>query len=175
MKRFSRANLEGSFSKTENKYKEQKRRQHINFKIEIKTKKGIDTVINFLKKDIKKRLYVDKKYELDNNECHLKHLNFIFMEILLQEVLEIFKINYDTNFKNECKEKDNIKENILYVPEKSYIKDLTIISRKDIEEKYARMNNQKYIDQIAKYIYTNYKSFGFINLNFLKRKIYEFI
>lgn len=178
--RFSRANLERPIHNkntlVEKKCKRKeiiKRRRHIDFKIEIKTKLGINTVIDFLNKDIKKRLYLDKKYKLDNNECHLKHLNFIFMEILLKRVLEIFKVNYNMDSIDD--EEGDIKNKILYVPDKSYVKDLTIISRVEIDAKYERMYNQESIDEIANYIYTTYKSFGFINLNFLKRKIYEFV
>ena len=69
----------------------------------------------------------------------------------------------------------NIKDAILYVPEKTYERDLTIIKRQDILVKYQMMKNNDKLNEISNYIYLKYRSFGFINLNFLKRKIYEFI
>ena len=158
------------------KEKFKKRRQHINFKIEINKKTDITIFTDFLEKDIKKRLKIDQQYFFDNNECHLKHLNFILMEILLHRVLTIFLDNFENNSSSSSNdEKENIKDEILYTPEKSYEKDLTIIKRQDILVKYKFMKNDEKLDEISNYIYLKYKSFEFINLNFLKRKIYEFI
>lgn len=153
------------------KEKNKKRRKHINFKVQITKKPDITVYINFLKKDIQKRKYIDQKYVNDYNECHLKHLNFILMEILLLNVLKLFVIDFDEN--NESSE--SINSDILYTPEEEYKKDLKKISKQDIIEKYKFMGDTVKINKIAKDIYNKYKGFGFINLNFLKRKIYEYI
>ena len=172
MSRFSRENL---YKKTVSP-KHKDRRKHINFKIEIKKKNDIDVFIDFLEKDIAKRLKIDQKYFFDNNECHLKHLNFILMQILLHRTLVIFHDNFEKDSSSlSDDEKENIKNEILYIPDQVYKKDLTIIKREDILLRYKMMKNTDKLDEIANYIYLKYKSFGFINLNFLKRKIYEFV
>lgn len=155
--------------------KPKKRRKHINFKVQIKQKQDINIFINFLSKDIEKRLKIDKKYYNDNNECHLKHLNFIIMEMLLTKVLILYKNNFDTINKNIQETNNDVLNELLYVPEQEYKKDLTIVERKDILERYNFIKSQKNMNIIAKEIYNKYKKFGFINLNFLKRKIYEYI
>lgn len=152
-----------------------KRREHINFKIQIKNLFDITTFIEFLNLDIKKRIEIDKRYYNDNNECHLKHLNFITMEILLKQVLIKYKNNFNNFHPKSKDEDDNISNNIMYIPTEYYKKDLTVIQRKDINNKYLLISDQKRIDNIAQEIYDKYKSFGFINLNFLKRKIYEYV
>ena len=174
--RFSRENLFATNKVKKSQPKKKDRRQHINFKIEINKKADIDIFINFLVKDITKRLKIDTKYRLDYNECHLKHLNFILMEMLLLRVLEIFQRNFEIDSLSVSDDgKENIKDSILYIPDKKYKRDLTIIKKEDLELKYQFMNDQEKIQEIANYVYIKYKSFGFINLNFLKRKIYEFI
>lgn len=176
MKRFSRENLTGISSNTIKKKTTTNRRKHINFKIEITNKKDIDTFINFLDTDIQKRLKIDQKHFFDDNTCHLKHLNFILMEILLHRTLVIFYDNFEIDSSSQSTdEKENIKDDILYVPTQSYKRDLTVIKRQDILTRYQMMKNEEKLDEISKYIYLKYKSFGFINLNFLKRKIYEFL
>ena len=153
--------------------KPKKRRRHINFKIQIKSKLDIDTYIKFLHKDIRKRKIIDRKYQNDNNECHLKHLNFITMEVLLLKTLELYSKNY-TEVIEENNE-NNISGNILYTPSEEYKKDLTSIQGEDISTKYNFLHDEEELNRIAIEIFTKYKSFGFINLNFLKRKIYEYI
>jgi hypothetical protein len=153
-----------------------KRRKHINFRIQITKKPDINTFITFLNKDIKKRLDIDKKYYNDNNECHLKHLNFITMEVLLCKTLTLFRDNFDNNSQSKSNdENENIIDDILYIPEEEYKKDLTKINRSDIMEKYKLIHNKTEVDRISNELYEKYKGFGFINLNFLKRKIYEYI
>ena len=154
--------------------KTKKRRKHINFKIEIKSKEDIMLFTDFLKKDIKKRLIIDnKRYRNDNTMCHMKHLNFILMEIILHEVLTLFEQDIENKIKN-----NNVaieKEDILYVPEKTYEKDETEISLIDIKNKYKKIQDNKFIYEVSTYIYNKYKVFDYLNLNFIKRKIYEFI
>lgn len=159
-----------SFAKNKNKIK---RRQHINFKININKKTDLNIFINMLESDIKNRLIIDKKYYNINNECHLKHLNFIMMEILLQKILILFQLNFENlNSNNKMK---NIEDDILYTPKELYKKDLTSINRNIIDKKYELMQNLPELEKIAKSIFLKYKDFEFINLNFLKRKIYTFI
>ena len=148
-----------------------KRRKHINFKIQIKSKDDIITYIKFLEKDIKKRKIIDNKYKNDINECHLKHLNFITMEVILLEILKLYLDNY--NFKSENEE--NISQKILYTPEDNYEKDLTSIEHQSIKDKYTFLVDKEHIQSIAEEIFMKYKGFGFINLNFLKRKIYQYV
>lgn len=156
--------------------KEKKRREHINFKIQIDKKMDMEIFTDFLEKDIKKRLRIDKRYYNDNNECHLKHLNFITMEILLHRILTLYQVDFENSTSKSPKDSSSkIHDNMLYVPENSYEKDLTKIKRSDIINKYRLMANKTEIDKIANSIYLKYKDFDFINLNFLKRKIYEFI
>lgn len=157
--------------KREKKAPKKKRRQHINFKIQITKKPDISVYINFLENDINKRLQIDKKYVDDYNLCHLKHLNFILMEILLFNVLKLFTVK----FNEKSSQKKSIESDILYTPEEQYKKALDKISKQDIEKKYEFINNQVKIQKIANEIYSKYKCFEFINLNFLKRKIYEYI
>jgi len=151
-----------------------KRRKHINFKIQIKQKIDIDIFINFLNKDIKKRMMIDKKYYHHYNECHLKHLNFIMMEILLHRVLCLYQKNFDTDSETSSDE-ENIKDDILYVPEDSYEKSLNEVQIYDIKLKYNLIKDKIELDRISQEVYDKYKGFEFINLNFLKRKIYEYI
>ena len=158
----------------EKKKEEFKRRKHINFKIKIEKKIDINLFIDFLNKDIRKRMYIDKKYENDFNECHLRHLNFICMETLLKEILLLYYKNYD-ELLSEDKDNSSIEELILYTPETTYKKDLTVISEGDIIKKYKLLNNNGEIKRISNEIYEKYKGFGFINLNFLKRQIYEYL
>lgn len=166
MNRFSK------FLEEEKKQKQKKkRRKHINFKIQITKKPDISVYINFLENDIKKRLEIDRRYINHYNECHLKHLNFILMEILLFNVLKLFATHFDENFDNS----KSIQSDILYTPEEDYKKDLNKISKEEILKKYKFMDDTPKIQKIAYEIYSKYKSFGFINLNFLKRKIYEYI
>ena len=154
--------------------KTKKRRKHINFKIEIKTKEDIMVFTEFLEKDIQKRLIIDKKrYFLDNTLCHIKHLNFILMEIILHEVLTLFEEDIENKIQGNNAAIE--KEDILYVPEKTYEKDETAISRVDIMNKYKKINDRKFIHEVSSYIYKKYKVFEYLNLNFIKRKIYEFI
>ena len=148
-----------------------KRRQHINFKIEIKTKKDIKIYANFLKMDITKRLRIDQKYRCDYNKCHLKHLNFILMEILLYNTLKIF----ETRFNEKTIKSKSIEKEILYTPIEAYKKDMNIICKEEIQKKYKFIGDSVKIKKIANEIYNKYKCFGFINLNFLKRKIYGYI
>ena len=150
------------------------RRKHINFKIEIKKKIDIETFIQFLEFDIIKRLEIDKKYYNDTNECHLKHLNFILMEMILCKTLEIYRDYYEILDNKENNNKD-IKNEILYIPLEEYKKDLTIINRKMINDRYEFIDDDAKLNKIAKEIYDKYKDFRFVNLNFLKRKIYEYI
>jgi len=151
------------------------RRQHINFKIEINKKSDINIFINFLVEDINKRLIIDKKHRFEYNRCHLKHLNFILMEIILLRVLQIFLFNFEIN-SSVSNNDENIKDAILYVPDKKYKKDLTIIKSEDLELKYYFMNDEEKIQEIANFIYIKYKNKSqFINISFLKKKIYEFM
>lgn len=157
--------------KKEKQKLKKKRRKHINFKIQITKKPDITIYIDFLKNDIQKRLNIDKRYINDYNECHLKHLNFILMEILLFNVLKLFVNNFNDNSNENTK----LEKDILYTPEEEYKKDLNKISKEDIIKKYEFMNDSLKIQKIANEIYLKYKCFGFINLNFLKRKIYSYI
>ena len=154
--------------------KTKKRRKHINFKVEIKSKEDIMLFTDFLKKDIKKRLIIDgKRYRDDNTICHMKHLNFILMEIILHEVLTLFEEDIENKIRNNNAEIE--KNDILYVPDKTYEKDETEISIIDIENKYKKIRDNKFIYEVSNYIYNKYKVFEYLNLNFIKRKIYEFI
>lgn len=169
MSRFSRENLSGNIPKVK-----KVKRDHINFKLEFSKKSELKIFIDFLKKDIHKRLIIDKKFRNHSNNCHLKHLNFIIMEILLNKILTKFYNDFDNKTLSDD-EKNKIKDEILYLPTDPYEKDLTQIDKLAINKKYEMMNNNKRINEITDEIYEKYKGFDFINVNFLKRKIYEYI